>query len=180
MNNKSSKTLYISFLPILILVGVIVGAGYFLTEGELKLPGDSDKLNVRRLENYPREVLTTKVLDKQRLVIDNQKDLDTFLASIDSSNKPLEIVEKINFDKELVLVSSTSTQETDGYKMKIDKIYIDEEANSLLASIELTEPGDSCIDELEQATNVWVDIVTIKKTDKEIEFERLKNVVECN
>lgn len=180
MNNKTSKTLYISFLPILILLGVIVGAGYFLTEGELKLPGSSDKLNVRRLENYPREVLTTKILDKQRLVIDNQKDLDTFLSSIDSSNKPLEINENINFDKEVVLVSATSTQETDGYKMKIDKIFVDEVANSLLASIELTEPGDSCAEKVEKATNVWVDIVTIKKTDKEIEFERVKKIVECN
>lgn len=175
-NEKFSLTLYISLLPIVILVLLILGAGYFLTEGEFKLPS-SDEFSARSVEGFPTTVLTTNVLDKQREIISSQEELDAFLARIDSAGQ-IKVNDSINFNKEVVLAVTTETLDTDGYKLKVDKLYNDTDDNKIVVKLLLTEPGETC--EVESATNVAVDLVAIKKTDKQIDFERFKRTKECN
>lgn len=176
-NNKNfSLTLYISFLPIVILVLLILGAGYFLTEGEFKLPS-SNEFSARSIEGFPTTVLTTNVLDKQREIITSQEQLDAFLAKIDSAGQ-IKVNDNINFNREYVIAVSSETLESDGYKLKVDKIYNDTDDDKIVVKLLLTEPGETC--ELEQATNVAVDLVAVKKTDRVIDFERFKRTKECN
>lgn len=175
--SKSSTKLNAGFLPILVLIGLIIGAGALLVGGDLKLPGSDNKLNVTRLENFPTEILTTQVFEKQRLVIKSQEELDKFLASLDPATKPLTVKEGVNFDKEYVIAVTSKTLDVDGHRIKIKKVMGDEANNKLVVVSEFSEPGDTCLPETAQ--NIVVDMIKIKKTDKTIEFELTKKKEEC-
>ena len=174
--NKSS-VLYISFLPIIILVVLVLGIGYFLTEGDIELPFGGDGIGSRSLKGFPALVLTSNTLEKQRLVVRSQEELDAFLSTVDSSGQ-LTLNDKVNFNREYVLAVASETLETDGYKIKVDNITDYPEENKIVVTILLTEPGETCV--TEAATQVAVDLVAIKKTDKNIDFERFKKTEECN
>ena len=176
--NKNSDTLYISLLPIAVLVLVILGAGYFLSEGEISLPKFGSGIEARSLEGFPATILTSNQLEKQRVVIKSQEELDAFFAKIDSSGQLKLTNDKVNFAKEYVLAATTDLNETDGYKMKIDKLVEEKENSKILVKLLESEPGDSC--EVEKATNVAVDLVAVEKTDFQFEFERDKRTVECD
>ncbi len=170
-NEKGAFTLYSSFLPILLLLGIIIGAGYFLLSGEFDFPTlGGNKTEVRRLTGYPTIVYTTDQVDKQRLVIKSQEELNTFLNTIDPTGL-LVLNEEINFDKEYLIAATTETRPTDGYKLKIKRLYEDTEDQSLLVSLEETRPEESCA--VLEDSNIPVDIVAIKKTDMAIDFERI-------
>lgn len=175
--NKKSKTLYISFLPILVLAALIVGAGYFLTEGEIKLPGSSNRIEVKRLEGFPREILKLEEAEKIREVIKSQEELDAFLQEIDPTGLT-KVDEDINFNRYWAIGVSTGTLDVDGNNFKIKRVYDEKEENKLLVSIELEEPSENC--NVEEAKNIWADLVLIKHTEKEIDFERQKREIMCD
>jgi hypothetical protein len=72
---------------------------------------------------------------------------------------------------------STDVNQTEGYSLKVRKLYEDKDKNKLLVSLREEEPGDSCA--VEVNPNVAVDLVAISKTGRIIEFERIKEIYEC-
>ncbi len=175
---NKTHTLYISLLPILLILGIIVGAGYMLMKGEFKLPKlTKDITEVRRLEGFPTVVKTTKVMDKQRVIITNDTELNNFLNEIDPSGQ-LVLNDNIDFEKEILIGATTETLQTTGYTFKVKKIYANKEDETLTISLRETKSGDTCI--VENETNVAVDLVAITKTDWKINFERVKEIAECN
>lgn len=167
-----------SLLPILLIVGLIIGAGFLLVQGEVQLPWlkKDNTLEIRRLEGYPTVVYTNDIEDKQRIVIKSQEELEAFLKSVDKTGN-LALGEKIDFNKEYLLAVASKTVNTKGFDMKIKKIYINEKDNSLLVSVRQAKPGETCT--YDPDPNVPVDLVAIDKTDKSIEFELIKEVEEC-
>lgn len=172
--NKSSKK-KINLIPLFILLGLIVAVYFvFLSDQEI-LQLDKD-LEVRRLNGFPTVAYTDKELEKQRAVITSEEELIEFLNYVDESGY-LVVREDIDFNKEMLLGASTSTNEYEGTTIKIKKLYEDRDSNTLLVSLRETEPGDSC--EVVENSNVAVDLVAIDITDMKVEYERVKQVKEC-
>ncbi|MDC0449172.1 hypothetical protein OAL67_01030 [bacterium] len=174
---KKPQTIYMSFIPLLLIIGIILGAGYMLLQGEIKLPKFNKGPQIRRLEGFPTVIYTSTPIEKQRLVIDNETDLYNFLNMVDETGL-LTIRETIDFEKEVVLAVASETEKEVGHEIKIRKVYEDKNDPTLLVSIREMFPGETC--ELEIDEHVAVDVVTISKTDYGIEFERIKQYEECD
>lgn len=176
MNNKQSTTLNISLIPLFILISLIIGAGFFLLQGEIELPKFDRGPKVRRIEGFPTVIYTDKEIEKQREVISNKEDLNEFLNFIDETGL-LTLRENINFNKENLLAVATETNDETGVRLKIDKIYEDKEDQILIVTLEERVQGENC--DLENDPNVAVDIAAISKTDWKIKFERVKKTIIC-
>jgi len=174
---SKSQIIKMSFLPLIIIIALILGAGYLLINGEIKLPKFNKGPQIRRLEGFPTIIYTDKVLDKQRQVIKSDQELNQFLNTVDSTGL-LVLKEKINFDKEYLIGVSTKTYDETGHKMKIRKVYEDKNKKTLLVSIIESESEKNC--PVEQQTNIPVDLVAISKTDSDIAFERIKDFTLCS
>lgn len=177
---KKSHTLYISFLPLILIIGLILGAGYFLTEGEIKLPKLTRDVNeIKRIEGYPVSFETDQDIEKQRTVIHNQQELDEFLKYADPHGI-LYFGGNVDFDKELLIGISSKTRDFAEDTLRIKRVEMDKNDKTLTVEVYRTEPGDSCEGKLTPQKTVSVDFVTIKKSDWKIEFDTQKQVKECN
>jgi hypothetical protein len=165
-----------SLLPLAIILVLIIGVGYFLLQGEIQLPKFNKGPQIGRLENFPAVVDTTKDIEKVRLVIKNEAELDEFLNSIDSNNQ-LTVKEKINWNSHVVVAVTSSTNEESGHKIKISKAYENKTDKTLLIKIMESEKGEGC--DVETGKNIAVDLVTLTKTDYQIDFEREKSFELC-
>lgn len=162
----------------LVILGLIIGAGYFMLKGEIKTPffKEDETLELRRLSGFPTNVPHGKEIEKQRQIIKTQSELDQFLALVDDSGLT-RLQEEINFDKEMLIAATTDLQTIEGTHIKVKKVYSDKENDRLLVSVLETEPGPSCPQE--KWNNIGVEIVAISKTAKEVEFERVKEIDTC-
>jgi len=177
MTKENNEILKLSLMPLIVLIILILGAGYFLLQGEIDLPKFNKGPTIRRLEGFPTLVYTQEEIEKKRLVITNETELNTFLNDVDKTGL-LEFRDSINFDKEVLLAVSSETNSQTEHKIKIKKVYENEEENKLIVIIEEIEPGETCATEPD--SNVTVDVVALTKTDMEIAFDRVKKVEECD
>ncbi len=174
--NKQKASLKVSLIPLVILIGLILGAGYFLLQGEIKLPKFNKGPTIQRLGGFPTVIYGEKQMEKERIVITSEQELDEFLNLIDESGI-LNVKEDINFEKNVVLAVSSSTNDEVGCKIKIRRVYEDKEDEKIIVLFEEIRPGDSC--EIEFDKNIAVDMVMLSKTDWEIDFEKVTKIVEC-
>ena len=177
MTTKQHTTLNMSLLPLAIILILILGVGYFLLQGEIEFPKFNKGPQIGRLENFPTVIDTTKTLDKNRKVIRSETELDEFLNSIDENNQ-LTVKEKINWDKQIVIAITSTTNEESGHRIKVAKAYENKSENTLLIKVVETEMGSNC--DVEKEKNIAVDLVTLTKTDYIIDFERELRVEECD
>ncbi len=173
MNKGSNKK--INLIPLFILIGLIITI-YFVFLSDSALFQLDKRLEVRRLNGFPTTAYTERVLDKQRLVITNEEEFIQFLNYVDESGYLL-VREDIDFNKEMLLGVSTDVNDIEGHTIKIRKLYEDKDSNTLLVSIRETEPGNSC--EVIHNKNVAVDLVAVDITGMKVEFERVKEIKEC-
>lgn len=174
---NKSLILYMSLLPVFLIIALIIGAGYFLMKDDFKLPKIfNNEPQVRRLEGFPTATAQTGV-SKERRVIRSQTELDDFLKVVGNGN--LKLNEHIDFEKEYILAASTETQNSGGVRLKVRKLYEDKEANKLIVSLRESHPGAEC--SVTMALNTPIDMVAISKTDKDISFE-IEKVInnDCN
>ena len=179
MSKKNQNMNGMGTLPLIVLLGLILGAGYFLLQGDLDLSFLEDKTNVevRRLDDYPITVPVEQEMEKKQAVIKSDEELISFLASIDKTNA-LTVNEKIDFEKEYLIGVSSKTLKKGSNEFKVRKVYIDKEKDELLVSSQLRKPSDDCITTDEM--NMVVDIVAISKTDKEVKYETLIETFTCS
>ena len=172
---KKSVKLSINLVPLFILVALLLGIWYFfLSDNEVFNFNRAPE--VRRLNGFPAIVYSEDDLEKQRLLINDEEQLAEFLNSVDKSGY-LIVREDINFDKEMLLAVSTSTEDLEGQTIKIRKLYEDNDSDTILVSVRETEPGSTC--EIVENKNAAVDLVAISRTIKKIEFEKIKEIKEC-
>lgn len=181
--SKQTKIFSMSLLPVILIVVLIIGAGFFLLEGDvIKLPGsnDSNYIQTRRLNGFPTVISTDKDLNatKVRLVIKSKEELYSFLSSIDPLNT-FTLSDEPNFDKEYVLAVTSGSQTVEGNAVKIRKVYLDKKNNSILVSIKQTSTDDDCASNVAQ-NNIPVDLVAIDKTDLTIDFDNQKETAPCS
>lgn len=179
MIDQKKKLLYISFIPLTIIVLLIIGAGYLLLADDIKLPKFDKGPQIRRLAGFPTIVYVDKETkaDKERLVITNEKDLNEFLNRVDKTGL-LTMRDKVDFNKEYVIAVATSVEDPEGHKVKVKKVYEDKPNKSLLVSIQETFPGENC--KVESAPHIAVDLVAINKTNWKIEFDKVKDISNCS
>lgn len=176
MTNKGKTVLNMSIVPLIVIVVLILGAGYFLLQPELKLPWFDKGTQIRRLDGFPTVLTTDKEYQKQRRVIKNKEDLAEFLNYVDPTGLTT-MRDPVNFDREYLLAVSSDLQDETGHKIKVKKVYEDKNKKQLLVLIEETDKGDGC--EVEKEGNILVDIVAISKTDYKIDFDVVQKVEEC-
>lgn len=176
MTKKQNTILNMSLIPLGIILILILGVGYFLLQGEIKLPKFNKGPQIGRLENFPVVLETTKDLEKIRKVIKSEAELDEFLNTVDGENQ-LNVKEKINWDRQYVIAVTSSTNEESGHRIKVARAYENKAEKKLLIKITEVEKGEGC--EVEAVKNLAVDLVTITKTDYEIDFEREKSFELC-
>ncbi len=164
-----------TIIPIFVLV-VALGAVYFFFLKDSNFLKIDKSPEVRRINGFPTTVYTQKEMEKIREIITTEEELTNFLNTVDESGY-LIMREKIDFNKEMVLAVTTSTNEFEGHEIKIKKLYEDKDANKLLVSVREAEPGETC--EKIMNKNVALDLVAISTTAREIEFERVKEITEC-
>lgn len=176
---NKSHTLNASILPILILVGLILGAGYFLIGSNFKLPKFGQKDSLQRLEGYPTVINITKedaaTIGKIREVITSQEQLDAFLAKV--SKGGLTVNEEIDFSKKVVIAVATTFDEPDK-ELKIKKVYESSQDKKLTIQIRNLVPEDIC--PTGEKYTVGIDLATVKKTDWKIDFENITEKKPCN
>jgi hypothetical protein len=173
MNKESNKK--INLIPLFILIGLVITV-YFVFLSDSALFQLDKRLEVRRLNGFPTTAYTEKELEKQRLVITSEEELIQFLNYVDESGYLL-VREDIDFNKEMLLGVSTDVNDIEGHTIKIRKLYEEKDSSTLLVSVRETEPGTSC--EIIFNNNVAVDLVAIDITSMKVEFERVKEVKEC-
>lgn len=176
INDNQRASLKVSLIPIVILIGLIIGAGYFLLQGEIELPSFNKGPTIQRLEGFPTVIYTDKEMEKDRKVIRSEQELNEFLNQIDETGL-LTVREKINFEKNVVLTVISGTNDDIGHKIKIRKVYEDKEENEILVEFEETNPDDDC--EMELDKNITVDMVVLSGTGWDIDFEKITKVIEC-
>jgi hypothetical protein len=166
-----------SLIPLVLILAVILGAGYFLVQGDIKFPSFDDTPQINRLDGFPTVIYTDEDLEKERKVIRTQEELAEFLNMIDKTGLT-QLREQVSYDKEFLLAVSSESEMQVGHTLKIKKVYINDEDNLLTVQIEETFPGKTC--ELEEDKHIAVDIVSISQTEHEIRFDRIKKIEECN
>jgi hypothetical protein len=176
MTNKQHTILNMSLLPLGILLVLIIGVGYFLLKGEIKLPKFNKGPQIGRLESFPTVLGTTKTINKIRQVIKSEAELASFLNTVDGDNQ-LSVKERIDWNKQYILAVTSSVNEESGHKVKIAKAYEDKTAQKLHIVIEETEKGEGC--DVEMGKNIAIDLVTITKIDYKIDFERVTKYEYC-
>lgn len=179
MNEKKlNKMSGLSALPLIIIIGLILGTGYLLLKDSIDLSflEVSKDLEMERLENFPKTVSVTKDLDKQRAVIKSEEELINFLSYV-SKSKELSLGRKVDFKKEMLIGVSTKTNNTGGYSVKIEKIKVDKKTNNLYITSLITKPSDNCV--VTQQLNSAVDIVLVSKTNMDVEFETVRTTDLC-
>ena len=171
---KSQGVLYISALPLLIIVVLILGAGYLLVVEDLKLPNFFDnKVEVRRLEGFPTSLDVTEDLDKRREIIRTEEELNEFLNAVDPAGL-LIVKDNINFDKEILVGVVTKTLDEDGHEFKVRKVYKNDGEGELLVSLTRIDPAEDC--NMEPVKNIWIDLVSVSNTDLDFDFELVKKI----
>jgi len=176
MSDNQKANLRISLLPLVVIIGLILGAGYLLLAGEITLPSFKKGPTFRSVEGFPTVIYTQLQIEKQRTVLKSEQELTDFLNKIDPTGL-LEVREPINFNKEYLIAVTTETEDRTGNTVKIRKIAEDKEKGEMRVDIRETVKGSSC--EVEMDKNVSIDIVAVSKTDKSFEFDRVKQVEEC-
>ncbi len=176
INDTQRASLKVSLIPIVILIGLIIGAGYFLLQGEINLPKFNKGPTIQRIEGFPTVIYTDNEMEKERKVITSEQELNEFLNQIDGTGL-LTVREKINFEKSVVLAVVSGTNNDIGHKIKIRKVYEDKEENEIRVEFEETNPEDDCKMELDK--NITVDMVILSGTGWDIEFDKITKVIEC-
>ncbi len=176
MTNKTKTTLNMSLIPLVVIILLMLGAGYFLLQGEVKIPFLKKGTEIRRLDGFPTVVTTDRPLEKQRRVIKTQEELAEFLNYIDPTGLT-EVRSAYNLNREYLLAVSSDLQSETGHSMKIKRVYENKDKKELTVLIEETEMGDNC--EVEVEGNVTADVAAISKTDYNISFDRVKKTIDC-
>jgi hypothetical protein len=169
-------TLYISLIPLFLIIAIILGAGFFLIKDDVdlkKLFSDSPK--VRRLEGYPMVLRTTNQLEKQRRVIKSQEELEQFLKAVDPTGN-LALGDKINFDKEYLIGVTTQTKTDPGNSIKVKKVYRDSEEEELQVALVQYEMAEGC--QLPEDSTIGIDLVAISKATSDIEFDVVQDFIQ--
>jgi len=174
--NKQDAFLRVSLLPLIVLVGLIFGAGYFLLKDEIKLPSLRKSPTIQRLEGFPTVIYTDKQIEKMRKIITNEQELAEFLNLIDETGI-LTVKEKVNFEKNVVIAVATETNQETGHKIKVKKVYEDVDRDKILIEFEEVDPEDDC--KMEIDPNIAVDLVMLSKTNKRVDFDKITKVIEC-
>lgn len=174
--NKQKAALKVSLIPLVILILIILGVGYFLLQGEITLPKFNRGPTLRRLEGFSTVIYSDRVVDKQRKIIKSEQELNEFLNFVDPSGL-LQLKDKINFEKEFIIAVTSSTNNESDHKIKIRKVYEDKEAKKIIVLVEETNPGETCKIALDK--NITLDMVALSKTDWQIKFDKVTKVEEC-
>lgn len=173
---KKTTIVYMSFLPIILIILLVLGAGYFLMAEDIKLPKFNQGPQIRRLEGFPTLVYSETPIEKQRRVIKSEEELNEFLNFVDTTGL-LTLKEQINFDKEYVIAVTSETEKPDGHEIKIRKVYENKDDGILLISILETFPEEGC--QVEENPHIAVELVALDKVDLKIDFERIKKELPC-
>lgn len=173
---KKKGFLFLSFIPVALIVVIILVTGYLLLADDLKFPIFDNKPKIRRLEGFPQNVYTDKQLEKMRIVIKNDEELNNFLNQIDSTGL-LTLKEKINYEKEYLVAVTSPNRNLENHSIKIKKLYEDENDKKLIVSVHEIFQAEEC--QVISDPHISVDLVAVNKLDYQFDFEKVTDTIPC-
>jgi len=162
-------------IPVFVILGLIVVLGYVLLREDIL---DVFKTyTLKRIDGYPKVVNSNKLTEKQRVLITSKEEYDAKIAEIFENTSELPLPE-IDFEKNNLLIVTTETNDTLGYRIKVDKVVKNEQDQELDIFIVHSKPGETCVNE--EKKNVAIDMVSIEKLAWKVKFNKVDTVKECN
>jgi hypothetical protein len=176
--NNNSKVLYLSLLPAIVLVALILGAGYLLLRDDIKFFDLDREPQVRRIDGFPAAVPIDVEIEKQREIITNEEELKNFLSVVDP-NGSLNFDQNINFNRIWLIGVSTGTKYETGTTIRVNKLYENEKGDKYKVSLREVSLPDHC--SKDELMYVSVDIAAVSKTDHHFNFEVIREEsAKCN
>jgi predicted RNA-binding protein with PUA-like domain len=178
MTSKQQATIRMSMIPLVIIVALILGAGFLLLKGEInfkKIFNPSPQ--IRRIQGFPTIVYRDTAPAKVRAIIKSQDDLNAFLKQADTTGL-LTFKDSVNFNREMLIGVTSDFYTTSDRSIRIKKVYENADKDALVVSIDEFVMDNDC--ETDKSNYISVDMIAITKTTKPIKFERVKHVTQCN
>jgi len=170
MKKNKSKLL----IPLIIVIVLIIILGFVLLKDnifDLFKPQNA----LTRIDGYPREIDSTKKIEKQRRTIKSEAEFKALMKEIFDDENKIAMPEN-DFSKSDLFVVTTDLNDTKGFRLKIRSLIKEDETN-YKAILERQKPGKTCVNEA--ITNVAIDIVKIDKNLPEIETDRVDKIITC-
>ena len=177
---KSKSSMNI--VPVLLILILILGAGYLLLKDTLKLPWfrNDNTIEITRLEGFPRSWNTQKDIKKSRIVIKSESELRDFFTNVDMDDDTSlqAIIKAVNFETEYLLAVNNGVQEETEGLLRIKRVERDDSKKRLTIKVYQYKPDTTCVPEINK--NVLIDIVKISKSDYEVKFEIITENRSCD
>jgi hypothetical protein len=177
---KSKSSMNI--VPVLLILILILGAGYLLLKDTLKLPWfrNDNTIEITRLEGFPRSWNTQKDIKKSRIVIKSESELRDFFTNVDMDDDTSlqAIIKAVNFETEYLLAVNNGVQEETEGLLRIKRVERDDSKKRLTIKVYQYKPDATCVPEINK--NVLIDIVKISKSDYEVKFEIITENRSCD
>ena len=173
-NKKNKKNLLLPLVVIVVLISVVA---FLLWKENILDLFKPYPYAMTRIDNYPAVVETTKKIDsRKKAVVSSKEEFDALMNEILSDTSKVNLP-SVDFNKERLLISTTQSNDSFGYGIKVKSIVKDEENKKLNAIITYTKPGETCINE--EKANIAIDMVKIEKNGFEVSFESEMKTKEC-
>ena len=170
-NNKSNL-----LIPVAIVVVLVLILGFVLLRDSILDLFKPNKNALIRIEGFPKEVESTKKIDKNRTIVRSEQEFKDLMKKLFDDENKIQMPQN-DFEKNDLYVVNTELNDTRGFRLKIRNIFKDEEKNRFDSVLERQKPGKTCINE--EVSNVALDIVKVEKNITNIDAERVDKIIDC-
>jgi len=163
-------------IPVFIIVALIFILGFVLLRENVLDFLKPYPYAMKRVEGYPKNIKSSKVIEKTRNVVSSKEDYDKLVAEL--FDNPADIpMPAVDFSSHKILIVTSETNDTTGYKVKIESVIKNDEAQNLETIIRHTKPGETCVNTEEK--NVSIDMVLLDRESYDLKFDKVERTEEC-
>lgn len=163
-------------IPVFVIVGLIFILGFVLLRENILDFLKPYPYAMKRTEAYPKIVKSTKIIEKTRAVVNSKEEYDAKIAEL--FDNPAEVpMPTVDFETSKLLIVTSETNDTEGYRVKVESVIKNEQEQKLETLIRHTKPGETCVNTEEK--NVAVDMVILEKNSWDLKFDKVERTEEC-
>jgi septum formation inhibitor MinC len=163
-------------IPVFVILSLIFILGFVLLREDVLDFLTPYPYAMKRIEGYPKNIKSNKVIEKTRNLITSKEDYDKLVAEL--FDNPAEIpMPAVDFSTNKILLVTSKTNDTTGYKIKIESVIKNEQEQKLETIIRNSKPGETCVNTEEK--NVSVDMVLLDNDSFDLKFDKVDRTEEC-
>lgn len=169
--NKSNLLIPAAIIVILVLI-----LGFVLLRDSIMDLFKANKNALVRIEGFPREVDSTKKVEKTRAIIRSEQEFKNLMKTLFDDENKVQMPQN-DFERNDLYIVTTDLNDTKGFRLKVRSIIKDEVKNEFESILERQKPGKTCV--YEETPNIALDIVKIEKNIQEITADRVDKIIDC-